>query len=257
MDIRVISTFLAVFLLNSSIFGQKGVVTVLSHKESKFVNINCKKTNTCDLKQVEYLVEDYSVGIENSYNYGTRFFARYQTNTVENLENYVFVQFVKGCLFSSKVEDGKVDISQDVAYPRESGSVMFKFPDWTIDSYNFDPVYSAAAGRSRFYYYIWNTVPGSFDTDTKKQYYREKPKIPQLYTVDHPGSAFYINRKAHNISLEFKTCIYRYQDVPASVSYDDINFAKPLGCYSWRSSFVYNHKTSRFESPSSISKACR
>lgn len=99
-------------------------------------------------------------------------------------------------------------------------------------------------------------MPGSFSQNTEKLYGEQKPKLPQLYIVDHPGSAFYINNRAKNISLQFRTCIYRTKDVPKNVSYNNAKFAKPIHCFEWRSSFVYNHYTEQFESPSYIVPAC-
>lgn len=257
MRIKLILIGLIVFVLSIPVLSQNAVVQILSHKEDSFVNIDCKKNKTCDLKKVEYFVEDYSVGIGDDYNYGTRFFARYETESVKNLQKYVFVPFLRGCLFSSKMVNGKIDTYQDVTYPRVDSPVLFKFPNWTIDSYNFDPVYSAMAGGSRFDYYLWNTIPGSLDKDTEKVYGHQKPTTPQLYIVDHPGSAFYSNDVAHNISLELKTCIYKTKDVPMSVSHDNIDFAKPIHCYGWNSSFVYNHSTKEFQSYYKIVTACR
>lgn len=257
MQFRLTVAVLVAFLLCSLVLAQDGVVTILTHLEETFINNDCKKNQTCDLKKVEYFVEDYSVGIDGDYNYGTRFFARYETKRTKDLEKYVFVQFIKGCDFSSRSTDGKVEIYHDIVYPRVTGTVKFNFPDWTIDSYDFDPVYSTVPGESsRFYGFRWNTVPGSFSTRTEKYYGQKKPKKPQLYIVDHPGSAFYSNGIAHNISLKFRTCIYRIKDVPLAASHGNINFEEPLSCYEWSSSFVYDHSAGQFENLSEISSAC-
>lgn len=257
MQIRLTLVVLTACLGADSLLAQNGRVEILSHKEDVFINNDCDKNKTCDLKKVEYFVEDYSVSIDGGYNYGTRFFARYETKRTKDLEKYVFVQFIKGCNFSSSLVDQEVEIAYDRVYPRDIGAIIFKFPDWTIDSYNLDPVYSTYSGRSRFYLYRWNTVPGSFSIDTENFYGQKKPKIPKLYLVDHPGQSFYLNDWAHNISLQFRTCIYRTKDVSAKVSHDDIDFAEPIHCYEWSSSFVYNHSTGQFESPVNIVPACQ
>lgn len=248
---------LLLLLAGSLVYAQNGRVEILSHKENMFTNIDCKQNKTCDLKKVEYFVEDYSVGIDGGYNYGTRFFARYETNRVRDLEKYVFVQFIKGCDFSSELANGEVEIAYDRVYPRDAGVITFKFPDWTIDSYDLDPAYATVPDKSRFYGNRWNTVPGSFSTDTEFFYGQRKPRIPKIYIVDHPGQAFYLNGRAHNISLKFRTCIYQTKNVSKKVAHDNINFAEPISCYEWSSSFVYNHFIGEFESFLDIVPACQ
>lgn len=257
MRLRLTVGVIMAFLVAGLVLAQDRRVEILSHKEKVFVNENCKRTKTCDLKKVEYFVEDYKVAISGDFNYGTRFFARYETKSVKNLENYVFAQFIKGCDFSSRLSDGKFAISHDISYMRDNETVVFKFPDWVLDSYDHDPVYSTLPGKSRFFGYRWNTIPGSFLIETEKLYGEARPKIPKLYIVDHPGSSFYADGSAKNISLQFKTCIYKTKDVPTNVSYDNVNFAKPINCYEWKSSFVYNHSTGKFESPDYIVPACQ
>lgn len=253
----IISALIFVLLLSFCIKAQESLLTILDHKISVFTNTNCHITRTCSLKTVEYIVENYKINISEGDNYGTRFFARYTTNSTTELEKYVFVQFIKGCDFSSQLVDGDVRFYYDVVYPRTYDNVPFNFPEWTLDSYDPDPVYSTVPGRSRFYGYRWNKVRGSFATDTELLYGQKKPKYPQLYIVDHPGSAFYEQGIGHNISLQFRTCIYRTKDVPKSVSYEKTDFARPLHCFEWNSSFVFNHFTGEFESFPEISQTCK
>ncbi|MEK7138645.1 MAG: hypothetical protein AAB799_00495 [Patescibacteria group bacterium] len=250
---------LSLMLTAASVLGaQMSKLDILNHKEKVFANDSCRKTKTCDLKEVRYVVEDYMVVmIDGEYNLGTRMFAQFETNSVRNLEKYVFVQFVKGCFFSSRIVDGQPVIEFDVRYLRdENNSVLFLFRDWVLDS-NSDPVYPSEVSKPRLYWYRWNTVKDSFSTETEKFYGVSKPRLPRLYVVDHPGTAFVVNGRAKNISLEFKICIYREKDVPKKVSQDNIDFAKPTDCFSWHSSFVYNHKTNEYESHSQIVSACR
>lgn len=231
---------------------------ILSHGEAIFINDNCRDNKTCDLKKVRYVVEDYQVTMmDGEYNLGTRMFAQFETNSVRNLKKYVFAQFIKGCVFSSKLVSGQRIVEYDHAYPRDKKPVALNFKNWVIDSYDYDPVYSTVPGKSRFFGYRWNTVPDSFSTDTEKLYGQVKPRKPKLYLVDHPGTAFIMNGKAKNISLEFKICIYRERDVPKSVSPDNVNFAKPVDCFNWHSSFVYNHQTNEYESYSQVVSTCQ
>ena len=238
-------------------FSQVGLVTILNHREDVFLNTDCKKSRTCDLLRVEYITENYSVDLGDDYNYGTRFFARIETKRVRDLEKFVFVQFIKGCDFSSQLVNGQVELTYEFVYSRDGVIIPFKFPDWTVDSDSNNPVYTNVPGRSRFFAYRWNTIPDSLAKDTQKIYGFSKPTYPVVYMVDHPGTAFYMDDKAKNISLKFRTCIYKASDVPRKVASDNINFATPISCFEWDSSFVYDHSAQEFKSYSEIDSACR
>lgn len=249
---------LAVILLGGLAYAQSGSPEILSRKESVFINKDCKKNNTCDLKKVEYYVEDYRVTLsEGGSNYGTRFFARYETKKVKHLDDFIFVNFIKGCRFASSLSSGQVLIDRHIVFRRDNTSEINNFKDWTIDSYDYDPAYSTFSGESRHYNYKWNTVADSFAKDTEKLFVFEKPRTPKLYISDRPGTAYLMNNQAKNVSLRFKTCIYKAKDVPNLVTHDNLNFAEPVSCYEWNSSFIYNHSTGEFESPGEIVDVCR
>src|SRR3989344_5249892 len=94
----------AVFLAIASLaYANLGDLVIFDRVTEVFNNTNCFTTATCDLEKIEYLVEDYSVELLEGSNYGTRFAAKYTTSSVENLENYVFVQAIKGCVFNSQI----------------------------------------------------------------------------------------------------------------------------------------------------------
>lgn len=254
---RLLVAVLMAFSGASLLLAEKGDVTVLNHKEGEFTNTDCKKNNTCDLRKIEYTAEDYKVETKEGFNYGTRFFARYETKKVEDLEKYLFVQFIKGCDYSSTLNEGEPLVILDQRYPRDNSSVLFKFDDWTIDSDTHDPAYSSFSNISRFYGNRWNKVQDSFSAETEVLYGRKKPDTPKLYIVDHPGQAFYYGGVAHNLSLQFKTCMYKAEDVPENVEYENTNFAEPISCYEWGSSFVYNHSTNQFDSYPEVVSDCR
>src|SRR5690606_9504588 len=107
----------------------------------------------------------------------------------------------------------------------------------------------------------WNEVPGSIDKRTERRYGEQKPAASaELYVIDRPGQAFtldYGNDCAKNISLEFRTCIYREKDVPLEVSSpSQLDFATPIQCHDWNSSFIFDHQTRRYESPEGIDPFC-
>jgi hypothetical protein len=171
----------------------------------------------------------------------------YETDTVDALEKYAIVQFVKGCVFSSS-KNGEGKINSDVSYivPSFGEDIPFCFPKWVIDSHDTDPAYNSDPEHGRFYLLRWNKR-GSYDHRTQKYYGAEKPKIPVLYMTDYPAGAFVSATGVKNAALEFNTCIYKASDVPTKTRRDDIGFAKPITCFEWQNVYVYDFDKGKFQ----------
>jgi hypothetical protein len=220
---------------------------VISRARHVFENDACDLTSTCSLLRVRFLTEDYLVMTDKGPHYGTRFFAQYETDSIAALEDYVFVQFVKGCLYMTRVQEGLVvPIYHRERY--EKGD-LFRFDNWVLDSYNDDPVYSSYAGMGRHILARYNTVPGSFEQGTERLYRNGPPPMPELYVGDHPSTAFVSDRGAQNVSLRFRMCLFKSVDVPATVSGNSLDPAVPITCYEWGSSFVFDHSRNVFRWP--------
>lgn len=239
-----------------------GTKKVFSAITRIFVNQDCKENDTCDLKEVRLNVEKYRIWVVDGWHYGTSAIASYETDGVDNLENYSFVQFIRGCIFDSYffdsyfMEDGSIrkllghSKAQFAEFDEEGKPKNYKtfcFPDWVIDSIDKDPVYYSFPGFGRFYARRWNTAPGSYDKKTEKYYGEEKPDYPLLYLKDATTSAFDMETWAVNTSLEFKICIYKTKDIPLETTEDNINFAAPIKCFDWQNIYIYNHETREFE----------
>ena len=177
----------------------------------------------------------------------------YVTNTVPALENYAFVQFIKGCQYYSS-DDGKLNVSY-LARDHFSKRIIFCHKDWVIDSLDTDPAYYSTPS-SRHFNYKWSTTRGSVSENPQKYYGFEKPVYPELYVTDRPGTAFFMNGNSKNISLSFKTCLYRTADIPKETTPENINFGKPISCFYWDSSWIYNSASGKFQSPYYIVKTC-
>lgn len=248
------------FLLQVSLLAEQdpdGALRILSRRMETFSNPDCKETDTCDLKKFSITVEDYKITVNGEEFFGTRVFAEFETDKVDNLPNYGFAHFIKGCVFESFVADGAVVKLRSVSKYNFDNAKKYHFPEWVIDSIDSDPFYWSMDGRERHYLYYWNTTPGSFNPATRKFYGEEKPDYPRLYVTDRPGQAFFSNGSARNISLEFRLCIYKAGDIPGTTTEDNVNFAMPIRCFDWQSSFVYNHATGVFESKTELDQFCR
>lgn len=235
---------------------------ITTHRSSVFENTDCEKTQSCTLKRVEYIVEDYRQMIDNDYAYGTRFSARYETEAVNHLEDYVFVQFVRGCVYWDdwgQLKNGKTPRNYVVyGSPKDPAKTKdFKFSEWIVDDNddgNPDPAYtSISPALPRHALAHWNIVPGSVDEATQRFYGKNCPKFPELYIADWPHGV-YVNKagNAKNASLQFRTCVYKATDVPTSLSPEGPKIGEPLNCFDWNVSYLYNYAKGVYEHPDAI-----
>lgn len=227
-------------------------------KETVFKNINCAATDSCDLLEFKVQSYDYHVTFaDQSPSHGTSAFMSYTTKNIDDLENYAIVQQIRGCIFDS-VKDYTGEVVKYSSYVRDlfDESVPYKHNDWEIDSVDKDPMYNNGNADFRHAPYRWNTVKNSYAKDTEKVYAKERPTSATLYVSDLPGTAFVDSGEAKNISLEFKTCIYKTGKIPLVATPGDVNFSEPIACLPWKSSMIYNHDLNKFEAKNEIDSFC-
>jgi hypothetical protein len=244
----LLSSFLAATSYGD--FTGKGHVHTHSEKKQVFLNPDCQSTHTCDLKRFTLTTSVYEVWFSDDPNYptyGNGVIMEYETASVEALEKYAIVQFIKGCVFhSSKNAEGKITRNLSYVVPSFGENIPLCFPQWVIDSQDTDPTYNSDPEYGRFYLLRWNK-PDSYDQQTQKYYGNDKPKIPVVYMTDHPAGAFVTGTGVKDVALEFKTCIYKASDVPKETRRDNINFAKPLTCFDWQDVYVYDFAKQKFQ----------
>ena len=62
---------------------------------------------------------------------------------------------------------------------------------------------------------------------------------------------------AQNTSLEFKSCLFRVEDIPISVEAGEkVEIEKALSCLDWEHKFIYNFESKAFSSPKEIDPIC-
>jgi hypothetical protein len=245
-------TLIIAFLAGNSYghFTEKGHVHTLSKTEEVFLNPDCRSTDTCDLKRFTLTTSVYEVWFSDDPNYptyGNGVIMEYETDSVDALEKYAIVQFIKGCVFdSSKNGEGKINRNVSYTVPSFGENIPYCFSEWVIDSQDTDPAYNSDPEYGRFYLLRWNK-PGSYEYPDHKYYGAEKPKIPVVYMADYPAGALVTGSGVKNVALEFNTCIYKASDVPAETRREDINFAKPITCFEWQNVYVYDFDRGRFQ----------
>jgi hypothetical protein len=231
-------------------FTGKGHVHALSETKQVFLNPDCRSTDTCDLKRFTLTTLVHEVWFSDDPNnptYGNGVIMEYETDSVDAIEKYAIVQFIKGCVFnSSKNSEGKIKRNVGYVVPSFGEDIPHCFPEWVIDSQDTDPAYNSDPEYGRFYLLRWNK-PGSYDYQTQKYYGAEKPKFPIVYMTDYPAGAFVTGTGVKNAALEFSTCIYRASDVPTETRRNDISFATPIACFEWQNVYVYDFAKAKFQ----------
>lgn len=195
--------------------------------------------------------------------WGTRMFAKYETKKVGELEEYGVVQFLRGCQYNTYVDQGKIVTVDNILRHSFNKLVVFKHPEWVIDSVDLDPLYNNTPENeswgTRHGFYRWNRK-GNYDEDGEVLFRNEKPpqniKNPNLYVIVHPGTSFIEAGWAKNISMEFKTCLYKTKDIPVKTLESDIHFAKAIHCFDWSTSFIYDHATGGTHRPKGLVPHC-
>lgn len=240
-------------------------IPIWNSEHKIFYNLACEKNDTCDLKTFSFLKEDFSMTRNSLAHYATRAFAEYETSSIETLTNYGIVKFIRGCKFESRLVAGVVLKEKTISKMQFGDGVLFHFPQWVIDSIDKDPIYPSLlpvedeeVRKNRHHFYRWNPR-GLHDRKTEKVFGEEEPPYPRLYIADIPGAAYLWDENfdlARNVSLELKSCIYKIGDIPLKTAQDDIDFAKPIHCFSWQSSFIYNFDLGKFETTAELDPFC-
>jgi len=239
------------FTMNSyGDFTGKGHVHTLAESKETFLNPECRTDDTCDLKRFTLTKLAHEVWFSDepkNPTHGNAAIMEYETNTVDAIEKYAIVQFVKGCVFlTTKNREGKVEKQVNYAVSSFGETVPLCFPRWVIDSQDTDPVYNSDPDFGRFYLLRWN-APGSHDNRTQKYYGAHRPELPVVYMTDYPAGAFVTDTGVKNTALQFKTCIYKASEVPAKTVRDNVNFATPIHCFEWQNIYVFDFAKRVFE----------
>jgi hypothetical protein len=222
------------------------------------------------IEEIGFWVEQYRIewkpaGPVREQGFSTKLYAWYRTKDNSSLRDFVFVQFIQGCTFETRKINGAIAVSQ----PRVrtffgKQGVSFNHRSWVIDSVDTDPAYwSDPEYLDRHAWLRWGINDDSFphrpqDYPTVAE---GPPSEPRVFITDIPDGGdirwnpWSKTLIATNSTFQFKTCLFRTQDVPAQAS-PDTKLPQPLVCMWWDSSYVYDHDRNEMTSPTDIASAC-
>jgi hypothetical protein len=249
------------------LFGLLLLLSPLAHAApvvTTWRNPECQ-TGECELRGVKFSINK-EVDHRNK-NAGNSLMAEIETTRKDQLKNYAFVQYIRGCHFVT-------DVSGSVSYGRRDffgkSNQLFKHVGWHLDSaMDTDPVYwsYAEAGQDGLRGY---EVPrnASYLTDdfTKTENYDwwagkvKNLKSAKIYAADNPTPSSWdiegVKIKAVVSSLEFKICVHRMEDIPQSVTSSATVIPGALFCFEWDSNYQMNFSRGQLEERKGLHPAC-
>ena len=183
--------------------------------------------------------------------------------TPTDYRKYGIVQFIKGCKWRS-VWDGKnVSKQLDIARDHLGERVVFKHVGFEVDTVDLDPMYSGWEGN-RFALWRWNKKKSSDDPETATYVFHQEPPHGTVFVTDMPGTSFRSEFEynglitAQNSTLEFKTCLFHFSDIPEITDAvgSNIFMDKALKCYEWEDKWIYDFEAEKITTPKKIDPIC-
>lgn len=250
-------------------------IQVLNETKQSFVNNEfiCQFNETCDLFNFSLVELKKKVVLPNTPDSEAYFLtdirAVYQTESVDKIEKYSIVQMIKGCMYESTWDGVKLEKNLTFNRDHMGKSALFKHKTWQVDNDHEAPIYTGVkfdSGKiNPFYLLRWNMNPKSLVADNAKFYGREIPPHPIVFAVDMPGPASFRTETyqpgkvaATNVSFEFKTCLFKTEDLPAATDADgaNIDFTNSIQCFNWNHKYIYDFVAEKFNSPNKIEDIC-
>ena len=250
--------YLALLLLPTLAWGQ---LTRLDD-DFKLVENVCRGKD-CTLTNVFFHHQPFSLK-DPSEKYplvGSIFHAGMEAKTWQDLQEYGFVQYIRGCTFESRVgSSGKIRRRIGEVIRHFGKRQTFVFPNWTFDATSTDPLYygpskedSELAG-GRLALYEWHPVRGRYESNRvqyhnvlKRSEAQRRRMTPRLVVKDTPSPATYrpSSKAFNNVALEFKMCVYRLKDIPLVVDHETV-LHEAIVCHEWESQFEFDFDRDRY-----------
>jgi hypothetical protein len=244
-------------------------IDVISTRDISFKPAaDCRADNSCGLKSarfVEYKKRVLLPGDAAKYAFmmtDTRFVI--DAEKPENIENFAMVQFIRGCVFEATLTaNGRVE-KEIAVYRHHFGLLVpFQHKDWVVDIDNQDPLYSSYEESGRWALLRWNKNPADLTPESATYYANAHPRHGTTFLTDLPAPAVLRtdsgDKRAQGVSLEFKSCLFRVEDVPVKLADPralNIDLTKALWCADWDHKFAWDFKKQKLLATTGIDPVC-
>jgi hypothetical protein len=224
-------------------------------REQKRETIRITRNLPPKLKSIEYQIIHVESGIDGRCGYWKTINMSYETETAQDIQDYAFVQYIRGCVFHVATEPEPYR----GFFRREHMNDDFKLfhhPEWTADTFTHDPIYWASpqSTGSRHGYY---RLPEPNFNPHDASLYQDHPNTTRLWATDSPtGGGSNSNTYGYSSMLEFSTCLYPTADIPRSVADGEILLTEPVHCLDWSQKRSFQPGQGYFKTSGSVTEIC-
>lgn len=238
--------------------------TIIKSQLREFSNV-CEGKLDCKVKKVFFSSDDVAMRdpeIKKQPMMATHFRAGFETENWKDAQQYGFVQYIRGCTFTSELaRNGDIVKHVTEVYRHYGKPLTYVQPKWTYDATTLDPLYYGPlpedANRlgGRLSFYSWTPKIGNFEggqirdlASILKLPEAARAKIqPRLFVVDTPSPSYYsaADKRYNNTALEFKMCLYRLKDIPLEVKNEE-PIPNMIFCYDWDSQFEMDFAQNKY-----------
>lgn len=254
----IVTSFIISLNTSSALAQSSEIIKIFNNKE-------CIQTDSCDLKKL-YLKITRSLDSKNQ-NGRTYMEGYYETQKIDQVEKYAIVQFIKGGVYNEyKLGNEPIEMIQNT--DRDffgKRHVKFIHPELVIDSVDTDPVYASLVEENSRHggYKIKDNENLSviFDNSSNYSYYLYEPvlKLPRMHFSDMPTGGDFseirisagpnagkVTRSSASSSMEFKTCVFKTEDIPINAGPSEMNPDDAVGCVEWSNHFIFDWEKKKF-----------
>jgi len=214
---------------------------------------DCQSRDLCAIKNVRTEEIKYKVILPNEHSdyagYMTDFRFVIETQKTSDIPKFGLVQIMRGCMWEREVDRKTLQSTDYFTYVHKNFGQhdVIKYQDWIVDAEHADPVITSFEGYGRFDLYRWNTNPRDLDADNAKWWFHGQPPHSTVFKATLIGSAGLQPGErwaATNQSLEFRTCLFKIDDLPATSDQQGtgIDMSKAIWCADWDQKYHYDFK---------------
>lgn len=229
-----------------------------------WINPECA-TGACEVKAMRLYVDKWNSAKDQMA--GNSMVVEIETTSMSHVKKYATVQYIQGCLFQTS-NLGDVRMASREFFGKQNQP--FKHVGWELDSASDkDPIYwsndTAGYDEMRGFFIPRNSYYQNGNSMLNESANTWAGKITNLkankiYAEDFPTPSAWEEKNgivtARVASLNFKICLHKIDNVPATVDSPKTQIGDAITCMEWSSNYQMDFKKKTFVEKSGLHPAC-